>query len=139
MKYHTTLAAAAMILIAGCGKEEVSTPEAEPAPAPQPVAVAAEPVKHPLPGDPEAGKAVYVRICSACHQADGKGNPLMGSPNLTDDTWLHGGRREDIVRALNEGIVSQMPAHGKTLAPEQIHLVALYVYSRSHGADGLAE
>lgn len=81
------------------------------------------------------GKAQFDIICIACHGADGKGNPLMGSPNLTDNTWLHGGRREDIVRALNQGIVSQMPAHEKILTAEQIHLVALYVYSLSHRED----
>jgi cytochrome c oxidase cbb3-type subunit 3 len=56
---------------------------------------------------------------------------MMGSPNLTDNIWLHGGRREDIHRGLNEGILSQMPAHADLLSPERIHLAALYVYSRS--------
>ncbi len=82
------------------------------------------------------GAVHFQTICSACHKADGTGNPMMGSPNLTDNTWLHGGRRDDIVRALNLGILSQMPAHGKILSPEQIHLAATYVYSLSHsGAD----
>jgi cytochrome c oxidase cbb3-type subunit 3 len=81
------------------------------------------------------GATTFVTICSACHQADGRGNPLMGSPNLTDDIWLHGGRREDIQRALNEGIVSQMPSHQDFLSPERIHLAALYVYSRSANPD----
>ena len=31
----------------------------------------------------------FATICSACHGADGKGNPMVGAPNLTDDTWLH--------------------------------------------------
>jgi cytochrome c oxidase cbb3-type subunit 3 len=77
------------------------------------------------------GATQFAAICSACHTPAGTGNPMMGSPNLTDDTWLHGGRREDIGRALNAGIMSQMPAHVDRLTPEQIHLVALYVYSRS--------
>ena len=77
------------------------------------------------------GAVQFQMICSACHQASGTGNTMMGSPNLTDNIWLHGGRREDIVRALNQGIVSQMPSHEKILSPEQIHLVATYVYSLS--------
>ena len=77
------------------------------------------------------GQQPFVTVCSACHQADGTGNPLMGSPNLTDNVWLHGGRREDIHRNLNEGITSQMPSHADILSPERIHLTALYVYTRS--------
>jgi len=77
------------------------------------------------------GQTSFVAVCSACHQADGTGNPLMGSPNLTDNVWLHGGRREDIQRNLHEGIMSQMPSHADILSPERIHLAALYVYTRS--------
>ena len=77
------------------------------------------------------GGVQFATICSACHKPDGTGNPLMGSPNLTDNTWLHGGRREDIASAMTEGINSQMPAHADILSPERIHLAALYVYSRS--------
>jgi len=79
------------------------------------------------------GATKFAMICSACHKPDGTGNQLMGSPNLTDNTWLHGGRREDIERAMKEGIKSQMPSHANLLSPEQIHLAALYVYSRSAG------
>ena len=77
------------------------------------------------------GQAHCAAICSACHMPDGRGNSMMGSPNLADDVWLHGGRREDIARALTKGIVSQMPAHANLLSPERIHLAALYVYTRS--------
>jgi cytochrome c oxidase cbb3-type subunit 3 len=77
------------------------------------------------------GQTPFVTVCSACHQADGTGNPLMGSPNLTDNIWLHGGRREDIHRNLNEGITSEMPSHADLLSPQRIHLAALYVYTRS--------
>ncbi len=79
----------------------------------------------------ERGKARYATICVACHQADGRGNQMLGAPNLTDDVWLHGGRREDIHRALHEGIVNHMPAQGVFLEPERVHLVAAYVYSLS--------
>jgi cytochrome c oxidase cbb3-type subunit 3 len=77
------------------------------------------------------GSVHFANVCSACHAPDGTGNPMMGSPNLTDNVWLHGGRREDIHRALTEGIMSQMPAHEDLLSPQRIHLAALYVYSRS--------
>ena len=77
------------------------------------------------------GSVHFAAVCSACHKPDGTGNPMMGSPDLTDNTWLHGGRREDIQSALKNGIMSQMPAHVDLLSPERIHLAALYVYSRS--------
>jgi cytochrome c oxidase cbb3-type subunit 3 len=77
------------------------------------------------------GATHFATVCMACHKPDGSGNPMMGAPNLTDDVWLHGGRREDIQRSLKEGIVSQMPAHANILTPERIHLAAAYVYSLS--------
>ena len=83
----------------------------------------------------EAGKAHFQLICMACHGMDGKGNPLMGSPDLTDDVWLHGGTREDIASAVNVGIVSQMPAHSDILSPGRIHLVASYVFSLSNAPE----
>lgn len=82
------------------------------------------------------GSVHFAAICSACHQADGRGNPLLGAPNLTDDVWLHGGRAEDIARTVELGISNQMPAHEGILTPEQIHLVATYVTSLSRSAGG---
>jgi cytochrome c oxidase cbb3-type subunit 3 len=79
------------------------------------------------------GAGQFATICSACHQASGKGLQAMGAPDLTDDIWLHGGKREDIQSAVRDGLDSQMPAHARFLKPEQIHLVALYVYSLSAG------
>ena len=86
-----------------------------------------------------AGKAHFAAICSACHGADGTGMTMVGAPNLTDDVWLHGGTRHDIARAIEKGIVNQMPSHKEILTPGRIHLVASYVYSLSHGAGRGAE
>jgi len=77
------------------------------------------------------GASQFAAICSACHGAAGKGNQLMGAHNLTDDAWLHGGRREDIRHAIRNGLNNRMPAHDRFLEPERIHLVAAYVYSLS--------
>jgi cytochrome c oxidase cbb3-type subunit 3 len=77
------------------------------------------------------GGVQFATICSACHQANGSGNSAIGAPSLTDDVWLHGGRPEDIRRALEVGLANQMPAHEAILTPEQIHLVATYVLSLS--------
>jgi len=77
------------------------------------------------------GEEHFKTICMACHGMDGKGNPAMGAPNLTDDVWLHGGRREDIQYQVREGRLNQMPAWGPILGEERVHLVAAYVLSLS--------
>lgn len=83
------------------------------------------------------GAVQFAAICAACHQADGRGNPMIGAPNLVDEVWLHGGRPEDIRRVVGQGVTNQMPAHEGILSPEQIHLVATYVLSLSSaGAAG---
>ena len=81
--------------------------------------------------DAAQAEPTYQSLCGICHGADSKGNPDIGAPNLTDNIWLHGGRPEDIVRALNLGIASEMPAHGTFLSPARIHLAALHVFSLS--------
>ena len=78
------------------------------------------------------GEKQFKLICTACHGQDGKGMAAIGAPNLTDDVWLHGGRREDIQARIRNGIVNQMPAWGPILGPERVHLAAAYVFSLSN-------
>jgi cytochrome c oxidase cbb3-type subunit 3 len=77
------------------------------------------------------GKALFVQACSACHGADGKGNPQLGAPNLTDGVWLHGSTEAAIVEQIVKGRSSQMPAHKDLLSPAKIHLLTAYVFSLS--------
>lgn len=79
------------------------------------------------------GEQKFKTICVACHGLDGKGNPALGAPNLTDDDWLYGGTPEAIADGLRNGRKGQMPAHQDLLGPERVHLIAAYVYSLSHG------
>ena len=37
------------------------------------------------------GASVYRAACQDCHGAQAKGDPVQGTPNLTDDDWLYGG------------------------------------------------
>src|SRR3569832_2404286 len=48
------------------------------------------------------GKAKF-GACAACHGADGKGNQMMGAPNLTDKTWLYGGSADTILETFRGG------------------------------------
>ena len=70
--------------------------------------------------------------CAACHGPDGKGNQLIGAPNLTDDIWLHGAGEAAIIERINHGKTNQMPAQGSRLTPEQIHVLAAYVWRFSN-------
>ncbi len=40
--------------------------------------------------------------CAPCHGADGKGNPALGAPNLTDGVWLYGGMPRDIAETIRQ-------------------------------------
>mgnify|MGYP000066466200 FL=1 len=70
--------------------------------------------------------------CAACHGMDGKGNPALGAPNLTDDIWLHGWGENAIVTMINNGKVNQMPAQASKLTEGQIYVLASYVWGLSN-------
>ncbi len=84
------------------------------------------------PADKAAAGAARFAVCAACHGADGKGNQVIGAPNLTDDIWLYGGSTEAIRQSITAGRHGQMPAH-QWLGDDKIRLLAAYVYSLSHG------
>lgn len=77
------------------------------------------------------GKQKFLAICIACHGPEGKGNPQLGAPNLTDSIWLHGGSEAAITETILKGRKSEMPAHKRFLDDAKIHLLAAYVYSLS--------
>ena len=76
----------------------------------------------------EAGKAVYDVNCVACHGADGKGNILLGAPDLTDDIWVYGGSENKILESIALGRNGVMPPHGEFLGAAKVHLLATYIY-----------
>jgi cytochrome c oxidase cbb3-type subunit III len=80
-------------------------------------------------GNAESGKAKFAEICAACHGADGRGNTLLGAPNLTDNVWLHGGALATIRDTIANGRQGQMPAHVERLGELRTRLIAGYVLS----------
>jgi len=83
-----------------------------------------------------AGASLFKVNCVQCHGSGAQGGP--GYPNLNDDSWLWGGKPDQIVTTLSNGIrvadnpdtrTSQMPAFGKDglLEPEKINQAANYV------------
>jgi cytochrome c oxidase cbb3-type subunit 3 len=86
----------------------------------------------------QLGKSKF-GVCAACHGLDGKGNTAIGAPNLTDNIWLHG-YGEAVIRAMvNGGKVNPMPAQADKLSPEQIHVLAAYVWGMSNNANPAAK
>lgn len=77
------------------------------------------------------GKPLFAQTCAACHGAEGKGNPALGAPNLTDKTWLHGAAEPVIIETITRGRTNQMPAHKDLLSESRIHLLTAYVLSLS--------
>ena len=73
-------------------------------------------------------------VCAACHGPAGKGNPLLGAPNLTDRVWLHGQGEAAVVAMVTNGKTNVMPAHEGRLTAEQIHVLTGYVWGLSNPA-----
>ena len=79
------------------------------------------------------GRDTFMSTCSACHGREGKGNPAMGAPNLTDGVWLHGSGEAKIIETVTRGRTTQMPAHKELLSEAKIKLLTAYVLSLSAG------
>jgi cytochrome c oxidase cbb3-type subunit 3 len=78
------------------------------------------------------GAEVFKANCIACHGADGKGNIVLGAPNLVDKTWLYGSSEAVVIETLTKGRMAMMPAQDKVLSSEKIHLLTAYVWGLSN-------
>ncbi|MDV2856921.1 cytochrome-c oxidase, cbb3-type subunit III [Oceanimonas sp. CAM02] len=83
------------------------------------------------PVEAQKGQARF-GICAGCHGVDGKGNPALGAPNLTDNIWLYGGSRAAVEDSIRNGRAGVMPAWNDILGEDKVHLLASYVYSLSN-------
>ena len=79
------------------------------------------------------GKSLYEGVCVACHGVEGKGNPAMGAPDLTDDYWMYGDSKESLHQTVATGRRGSMPAHRALLGETRARLAAAYVWSLSKG------
>jgi len=78
------------------------------------------------------GEKIFKKVCAMCHGADAKGSKLVGAPNLTDNTWTHGGTNLGIEMSIRNGRQGEMPAHKNILGDEKVHLMTAYIYSISN-------
>ncbi len=74
-----------------------------------------------------AGKEVYQQNCTPCHGQAGEG--VVG-PNLVDKYWLHGGKPEEILKTISDGVVEKgMIAWMPLLGAEKVKQVTAFVHS----------
>ena len=77
--------------------------------------------------DIEAGKAVFIANCAACHGQLGEGTV---GPNFADDYWIHGGSVQDIFKSIKYGWVEKgMKSWKEDLSPMQISQVTSFIKS----------
>lgn len=86
----------------------------------------ADPIKSVL------GKPKFAAACAACYGADGRGNPMLGAPNLSDKTWLYGGSADTIMETIRKGRANAMPAFNDFLGEAKVHVLAAYVWGLSN-------
>ncbi|MCW8195836.1 c-type cytochrome [Proteobacteria bacterium 005FR1] len=73
------------------------------------------------------GRRLFVWYnCYGCH--GGRAGGGMG-PSLRDETWLYGGKDQDIYNSIAEGRPHGMPAWGPKLPQEQIWKLTAYIQS----------
>jgi cytochrome c oxidase cbb3-type subunit III len=75
----------------------------------------------------EAGKALYMKTCVACHGQKGEGGV---GPNLTDDYWLHGGSVSNIFKTIKYGYPDKgMQAWQTQYSPVQMQHLSSFIKS----------
>jgi cytochrome c oxidase cbb3-type subunit 3 len=86
---------------------------------------------NPFEGKPDAvaaGHDLFGKMnCAGCHAYDLTGG--MG-PDLTDASWLYGGKPGEIFHTISEGTPRGMPAWKDRLTPDQIWQVVSYIQSK---------
>lgn len=80
----------------------------------------------------QRGAELFQQNCVACHNADAKGNPMLGAPDLTDEYWMWGSSEASIVETVTNGRMNQMPAFGAFLGEDKVHLLTAYVWGLSN-------
>lgn len=82
----------------------------------------------PLPADKvRAGKELFRNYCTPCHGRNGEGGV---GPNHTDDAWLHGASRFEIVNSIRYGVPEKgMIAWKDQITYDQIDALSYYILS----------
>lgn len=81
------------------------------------------------------GKTRFQMYCIACHGADGKGQAVLGAPDLTNEIWLYGNSRKRIEHVIKTGRRGVMPSFNNKLGEDKIHILSAYVKSLTGSKD----
>src|SRR5690606_30254179 len=83
--------------------------------------------------DNAAGQKVFASPCFACHGADGKGMPSIGTPDLLrPSAFIYGSSFAQLQQTIRYGRTGHMPAQLQYVGSEdKVHLLTAYVYSLS--------
>ncbi|MFV0476672.1 MAG: cytochrome-c oxidase, cbb3-type subunit III [Parahaliea sp.] len=73
------------------------------------------------------GKVLFSTHCVACHGGEGKGNQMLGAPNLTDHNWLYGGDTDHIFDTIRHGRQGKMPAWKERLTEAEIKVLMAWI------------
>ena len=79
------------------------------------------------------GAEIFAEQCAACHGEAGEGMVELGAPRLSDQIWLYGGTKEQVVAQIRQPQHGVMPAWVDRLDPETIKMLAVYVHSLGGG------
>jgi cytochrome c oxidase cbb3-type subunit 3 len=83
--------------------------------------------------DDPAGATLYAENCASCHGELGKGNHELGAPNLTDQIWLYGDTKPEIMQQIARPRMGVMPHWQGRLSDGEIKQVTVYVHSLGGG------
>jgi cytochrome c oxidase cbb3-type subunit 3 len=73
------------------------------------------------------GKATFEKLCTPCHGPQAGG--LVG-PNLTDNFWIHGGKMQNLVTTITNGVPEKgMISWKSQLSPDEIVNAAAFIKS----------
>ena len=119
------LAASLALVMTACNSDKAPMADA------QDTEVVAAPIKHPLPGDPVAGKEIYEKKgCLACHGADGKGNGGITGANFISDKTRLAKSNAELLHSVREGIVGKsvsMPPQKDLMSDKEINDALAYI------------
>jgi len=76
-----------------------------------------------------AGRQHYQQLCIACHGPEGKGNPVLGAPDLTAGVYIYGGDLETVRETIRNGRRGVMPGQAELIGETRARLTAAWVLS----------
>lgn len=79
------------------------------------------------------GATVFAEQCASCHGERGEGNREFGAPRLSDQIWLNGGSKAQIMAMINNPHMGVMPAWQGRLDAAVINMLTVYVHSLGGG------